>query len=328
MKNTIYVIPVLLLLLLSCSSPESEGKALALRLNKCSERYIKNRQKAATDFVSNFNASDYSSRAEALEVYDKAVTAVLDEYNADYDEISIQKTKIAGKFADDYNKRMEFKTAYKNNIDSELRAHLVEKMADTSYPEGVLAVVKSVVPVKPDISKIQEDLVGHKLYEGFERKKCFFPEDWAWSIEENGIRNFEIEEVLSDNSTEYIFIATMRLEGERQAFNARVKIAYWLPGAEDWKIEFVKSMGLSVVKTNKYDDLVEFELKRDGWGGGDVLHITNKSEIELMVGLEVVAGGKRQLCARRIAPGGTGTVGGLFCGGNVSSYEVKFVERY
>ncbi|MBQ8542673.1 MAG: hypothetical protein IJ436_04290 [Bacteroidaceae bacterium] len=120
----------------------------------------------------------------------------------------------------------------------------------------------------------------------------------------------------------------MRLKSEQSAFNARAKVAYWLPGAEDWKIEFVKSMGVSIIRTNKYDDLLSYKLARDGWGAGKVLYITNKSEIELVVGLEVVANGKRQRCARRVAPDRTETVGGLFCGGDVTSYEVKFVERY
>ncbi|MBQ8542672.1 MAG: hypothetical protein IJ436_04285 [Bacteroidaceae bacterium] len=186
MKNILCLITVLLLLS-SCSSPESEGKALAQKMNECAENYIKEKQKVITGFVEDFNASDYSSRAEALKAYEQVVLEVLDEYNSRRDEILVEKDKIAGQFADDYNDVVVFRTTYLNNINTELNARLLETIADTECPEGVLAMVKSVVPNKPDVSRIQKDLVGHKLYEGFERKQCFFPENWAWNIEKNEI---------------------------------------------------------------------------------------------------------------------------------------------
>lgn len=312
----------------SCSSPENEGKELAQCMNECSESFIKEKQKAETDFVNHFDASIYSSRAEALEAYDQAMIVVLDEYNSCHDEVVVQKSKIAGEYATDYKKLSAFETAYESNIDLELSNRLMDAIAETDYPAAVLAKVKAVIPAKPDEAQIQKDLVGHKLYEGFEKEKCWFREDYSWKIGEYEISDFKIEEVLRDDVKEYTFIATMRLVSELNAFDACAKVSYWLPETEDWKIEFVKSMGVSIVKTHKYDDLVDFDIKDDGWGGVNALFITNKSEIELGVGVEIMANGERKRYAVRVSPDKKSQVGGLFGGGNVTSYEVGFIERY
>ena len=327
-KTSLLYLLLIVLICVSCSSPENEGKELAQWMNDCAETFIKDKQKAETDFVNHFEASDYSSRTEALEAYDHAMIEVLDEYSSCQDEVVVKKSKIAGKFADDYKKMSAFETAYESNIDSELGDRLMDAIAETEYPAAVLAKVKTVIPVKPDEDQIQKDLVGHKLYEGFEKEKCWFQEDYNWKIGDYEIHNFKIEEILQNNAKEYTFVATMRLVSELNAFDARAKVSYWLPDAEDWKIEFVKSLGVTIVKTHKYDDLVSFEIEDDGWGGVNALFITNKSEIELGVGVEIVANGERKRYAVRVSPDKKSQVGGLFGGGNVSSYEVEFVERF
>lgn len=315
-------------LFVSCSSPEDEGKRLAQRMNECAESFIKEKQKAETNFVSNFNASDYSTRAEALEAYDQALIKVLDNYNAKHDEIAIQRSEIAGEYTDDYKKMSAFQTSYDNNIDSELNDRLLDAIAETDYPAAVLAKVKTVIPVKPDAVQIQKDLVGHQLSEGLEKEKCWFHEDYRWKIGDYEIHDFKIEEVLRDDAKNYIFIATMRLENELNAFNARAKVSYVLPDAEDWTLEFVNSLGVTIVKTHKYDDLISCTIEDDGWGGVDALFITNKAEIELGVGVEIVANGTRKRYAVRVSPDKKSQVGGLFGGGNVTSYEIEFIERF
>lgn len=229
-----------LFLHVSCSSPENEGKELAQCMNECAESFIKEKQKAETDFVNHFDASDYSSRTEALEAYDQVMIEVLDEYNSCHDEVVVQRSKVAGNYANDYKKLSAFETAYERNVDSELSNRLMDAITETEYPVAVLAKVKTVIPVKPDEAQIQKDLVGHKLYEGFEKEKCWFREDHSWEIGEYEIHDFKIEEVLRDDVKEYTFVVTMRLVSELNAFDARAKVSYWLPEAKDWRIEFVK----------------------------------------------------------------------------------------
>lgn len=329
MKNLSLLCAVLTAFLCaSCSSPEGEGKKLAQRMNECAESFLKEKQKAETDFVSHFNASDYSTRAEALEAYDQAMIKVLDEYNARHDDVAVERSEIAGKYTNDYKKMAAFETAYDNNIDSELNDRLLDAIAETDYPTAVLAKVKTVIPVKPDETQIKKDLVGHQLSEGLEKEKCWFQEDYRWKIGDYEIHDFKIEEVLRDDAKEYIFIATMRLENELNAFNARAKVSYVLPDAEDWTLEFVNSLGVTIIKTHKYDDLISCAIEDDGWGGVDALFITNNAEIELGVGVEIVANGNRKRYAVRVSPDKKSQVGGLFGGGNVTSYDIEFVERF
>ena len=104
-KTSLLYLLLIVLICVSCSSPENEGKELAQWMNDCAETFIKDKQKAETDFVNHFEASDYSSRTEALEAYDHAMIEVLDEYSSCQDEVVVKKSKIAGKFADDYKKK-------------------------------------------------------------------------------------------------------------------------------------------------------------------------------------------------------------------------------
>lgn len=297
-------------------------------MNECAENYLKEKQVVETDFVNRFNTSDYSTRTEALEAYDQALIEVLDAYNACHDDLAIQRSRIAGEYANDYRKMVAFETSYENSLDDELNDRLFNALTETEYPVAVLAQIRTIIPVKPDVAQIQKDLVGHILHEGFEKERCWFREDYYWKIGDYNIRDFKIDEILRDDAKEYIFIASMRLENEFNAFNARAKISYVLPEVEDWKIEFIQSMGVAIVKTHKYDDLVSFEIKDDGWGGVDALFITNKAEIDLGVGVEVVADGVRKRFAVRVSPNKKSQVGGLFGGGNVTSYRVEFVERF
>lgn len=329
MKNISFWHVVLFVFLCSsCSSPEDEGKKLAQRMNECAESFIKEKQKAETDFVSHFNASDYHTRAEALEAYDQAMIKVLDDYNVCHDDVAVERSEIAGGYANDYKKMAAFETAYDSNIDSELNDRLLDAIAETDYPIAVLAKVKTVIPSKPSVAQIQQDLVGHQLAEGFEKEKCWFHEDWRWKIDEGEIHDFKIEKVLRDDEKKYVFVATMRLDDGRKAFNSRAKVSYWLPDAEDWQLEFVNSMGMSIVKTHEYDECVSYEIEDDGWGGVNALFISNKTELELVVGVEIVASGKKLRCSTKVSPNSKAQVGGFLMGGNVTSYEKGFVERF
>lgn len=287
MKKLAYLI-VVLLIVSSCSSPENEGKELAQWMNDCAETFIKDKQKAETDFVNHFDASDYSSRTEALEAYDQAMIEVLDEYNSCHDEVVVKRSKIFGEYANDYKKLSAFETAYGSNIDSELNDRLMDAIAETDYPAAVLAKVKTVIPPKPNYQQISQDLVGHRLTEGVENG--YYSPDWKWIIEDGEISDFEIISVLADTPNEYVIIATMKLTSMiGKAFNTKVKIRYILPTYDDWKIEYITSLGMSVVKTGIYNDLIN--VKRDNCNDGFFVYtrrycyfIENKGDIPLEIG--------------------------------------------
>lgn len=315
------ILLVTMFVVAACSSPEKQGEKMAQRLNECAEEYFSGLQQAETDFVSHFDASDYASRTEALEAYRSTIDKVKADYDASCDEIEVQRSKVAGSLSKDYAKLTAFQKSFEANVDYDLAMKVMYATADTIYPDAVLAKVKAVVPVRPNVAQIQKDLVGHQLNEGFDEDKCWFPRSWRWKIQEGEIKNFQIEEVLCDNAEEYTFVVSMRLEGEYNSFDARAKVSYRLPEAEDWKLDYVNSLGMTIVKTHRYDNMVTLKIS-DGWLIQSLL-IYNNSELDLWVGVEVVESGSRERHSVRVGPGSQQSIGY-----SVSSYSLAFVEKY
>lgn len=207
----------------------------------------------------------------------------------------------------------------------ELANRVNERTETSEYSE---AVEKTATPDKPDIAKIIEDIKSEKISEGFPKDVCWFHEDQRWTLDKYDIHNFTIEDVLCDTEKEYIFIATMRLKNDHNAFDAKVKISYTLTSLNKWEMEFINSLGVTIVQTHKYDDLVSFDIEDDGWGGVKALFVTNKSNLELVVGVDYMAGGERYRKSLLVSPEKKAQFGGTFYGGSVTSYEVGFIERY
>lgn len=188
-----------------------------------------------------------------------------------------------------------------------------------------LNVFATPPPPKPDRNQIAKDLVGFTLKEGFE--DGWYSDDWSWTIEKGEIKALKINEVITNTNTDYCIIVLMRLESETSAYNAKAKVNYRLTKGNQWKIEFVVSQGMAIVKTHKYDDCLSFKIVDDGWGGVNALQIKNNSGIELGCAGYIKASGKWRKFAVIIDPYQTGTVGGTFGGGNVTNYKIEFIER-
>ena len=141
----------------------------------------------------------------------------------------------------------------------------------------VLKYIKSIIPPKPSINQIQQDLIGHSLSEGVDNG--YYPSYWCWTIKEGEVSDFTIEQVLTNTKKEYCIIANMRITSMvGKAYDAKVKISYVLPETDDWTMEFVNSEGMHIIKTGKYDNLVKLE--KDEY----YYYIRNNSDISLEVG--------------------------------------------
>lgn len=320
---------VIILFFSSCGkSPEANGEALAKRMNECCEQYLSERQQAESDFVTNFYGYNFTSRMAAYEAYSQRMEEVANNYYSRRDEIVEDVSKCAGEYADDYKKLSAFESDYEQNLDDGLDRRVAKKIDDPEVPAAVLVKIRSLVPSKPGEEQIKKDLMTETIGEGFEKEDCWFREDHRWAFKDYKINNFKIDEVIRDTDKEYVAIASMQLESESNAFDARVKISYLLPDLDDWKIEFVNSSGVTIVPTHKYDDLISCEIAEDGWGGTKALYITNKSNIELIVGGEIQTGSKWLRFCKLVKPDDSPSqAGGLFGGGSVDSYRIAFVER-
>lgn len=314
----------------SCQlSPESKGRELAEKMNENNKTYLTDRKKVEVEFVQQFDPSEFTSREEALEEYNLKVGEVDSIYQTDRANIlqdySSAETDI---MCNNYDKLRLFETAYQTSLDIDLDNKALATLHDLDYPQTVLAKVALVIPSKPDAKKIIDDLASESITEGLDKNQRWYSENLRWELSNYTINDFNIEEVLRDNNREYVFIATMRLDGDHNAFDARVKISYTLPAMDDWTMEYVTSLGVSIVRTYKYDDLVYYDIKDDGWGGVNALFITNKSNVDLVVGVDFVTNVDKYRTSVIVHPNEPTQVGGTFQGGSVKSYEIGFVERY
>ena len=178
---------------------------------------------------------------------------------------------------------------------------------------------------KPSINSIPYDLVGHKLSEGV--SDGYHKKDWAYSIENNSITNFSIDEVLANDNSSYLIISSFHLKGGNNFYyDTHVKISY-INNGDGWELNYVNSLGMFVVSDGQYDDCIICEIADDGWGGVNCLSIRNISECTLVVGGQIRTYNGWLKFSKPVSPHDSGSVGGTFGGGNVQDYIIEFVVR-
>ena len=270
------------LLLGSCNSPERDGVRMAENVNDCARNYLDDISKLPSQFVSDFDESNYVTRADAKKAYWAAATMLFDEYSAELDKVKKKEAEIESGYGSDYEARAKFSDAYVRTIDQNLTVQVSQYSASEQLPDAVSRRISSFVPTHPNEAMIQKDLVGHSISEGV--VPGYYDSYWRWKIEQGEISNFSIKEVLADTRSEYEFVATMRLTSKiGKAFDAEVKVRYILPETDDWKIEFTHSQGMHIVKTGKYDDCIRVEKCSGLCLGGDYFFY-NDCDLLLEVG--------------------------------------------
>lgn len=259
MKKAVFFFTVVAsLCFFSCSSPENDGKSIANKLNKCNESYLEEMQKMESNFIAGFNGAGFPTRKAAKQAYLDVAEEVYSKYRDALAKVYDQEAEMSKQYASDYKKKSKYDNALSSNIDRGLESKVVALTMATEIPESVMAKIRTIIPPKPDYLQIQEELVGHSLTEGVE--DGYYSSGWRWNIEDGEISDFVIISVLSDTPNEYVIIATMKLTSMvGKAFNTKVKIRYILPACDDWNIEYITSLGMNVVKTGIYDNLIELE---------------------------------------------------------------------
>ena len=278
-KNLLLLTVVALTCLIACSSPESNGKKMAEKFNRCFSSCLETLQENETHFISNFSNAGYRNRADAKNAY----RALLDETYAglqrDLAALSNEETQYKLKYTGNRKSVDSYETAYSSHIDYGQRELVEQRFKATEIPEGVRAAIRTLIPPKPGPDQIQSDLVGHSLEEGV--VDGYHDSHWRWKILEGEISNFSIDQVISDSAQEYMVIASLRLTSEvGKAYDAKVKIRYTLPKDDDWTIEYALSQGMYIVKSNKYTENIKITTD-------NLFHVpilNNQSDIALEVG--------------------------------------------
>ena len=333
MKNTFnskILTFVALMTFLSCSSPSEDGKKAAKAENQCATECLESIQQLESDFVSEFDADDYTYRADALKEYNKRFKELGEEYDENIAEATIQTSQLKGRYSDNYQDLEEFDAMYYATKDYDLQASATSALMANTIPPAVIASINKIIPPKPDVNQIMADFSGHSIKEGLERKDCYFSEQWSRTFgDEVSVSNLNIEDVSCEDNHEYVFTAAFVMKEGHLSYNAKACIHYTLPSGEDWKLDYIKSLGVRIIQTHKYDDYIRCEIDEDGWGGTNALFISNTSEIQLLVIGHIQAGyNKEQSTFCKPIPAGSKVqVGGLFAGGSVEDYDIILVER-
>lgn len=183
---------------------------------------------------------------------------------------------------------------------------------------------------KPTSRSIAYDLIGHTISEG--TTEGYHHKDWTYTIENGSVSNFTIEEVLTNDRTQYIIIAKMNLRGSTSPncnfhYATTAQIRYVNIPDSGWTLDYVNCLGMDVVSDRQYDRMIQARLADDGWGGVNNLQMSNMSECNLIVGGYFYANNQWHKFGVKIEPHGSSGVGGTFGGGSVTDYRIDFVVR-
>lgn len=327
MKHLLYVS---LITFASCSSPSGDGAKAAKLENQYAKECIEALHTLESEFVTNFNPDAYTYRQQALDEYTKRFNKICDTYYSNLDLAEIQASKLKKRHTGDYSDIQEFEAGYLAAKDIELQVTATKLTLAENVPAAVVASIDMIVPPTPDEARIMSDFEGHTMSEGFERSECYFSENWSLTVgDEVSISDLKIDNVVRKDKDDYVINASFVLNMEYLSFNAKAQVYYTLPSGADWKMDFVKSRGVRIIQTHKYDDCIQCAIEDDGWGGIDALFITNTSEVQLIVvGHITPQDSEESVTFNTIIPAGQKThVGGLFDGGSVVDYDIVLVER-
>ena len=282
----IFVTLTLCLYFWGCSvSPYQQGIKLSEEYNGCIDAYFKASEKVGEDFAQELPGK-YTSRSAAMEEYVQLLRQCHQTYLKKWSAIEAKETQFRKK-AKSTSELREFESGLASR---EMYVFVYEPDLETvEISPAVLQKVRMIYPPKPNEMQISRDLVGHTLSEG--KEDGYYPQSWTWKIIDDGVSDLKILSVEENSNNRYVITVSMRLSSDTRAYDAKASISYILEDTSDWRIEFIQSKGMDIVKTHRYDDCVKCYINRGLIGGG--LAAENNCEIALEVaGKELTYSGK------------------------------------
>lgn len=317
----------LFILFCSFTSAEKDGKYTAEMVNKCYSVCIDDVRSCENYFIKNFNKNNYKTRKAAKQAYFQYRNKVFTQFSKNLSSVKEYYHKMEVKYEKNEKNWNLFRQSYNSTIDKHLQQRVNELKQSTSLPPSVQQKILTIIPSKPSVSQMKVDLNGQSLSEGVDAEDSWFNENWRLTIKSKQIQDFKVVRVLSNTSTDYRVLVSMKIVTDINSFNVNAIMHYVLPSGGDWKLEYVLSQGVRLIETHRYDKCISCSIVDDGWGGVDALYIQNKVNMELAVGGKIYANGKWQKFAVRVGPNASVQVGGTFGGGSVTSYKIEIVER-
>lgn len=306
---------ICILIISSCSSPESDGERLAKQTCENTDSYIANIVKAYNNFIKDFSDQGYNSRIEAREALNKKLDEIRNDFNKKNNVIDEKFSQLLAKYEDDYKKTTELILARKKVLDTYSADSTMFRTLYTQASNKIL----TIIPREPDKSKLIEDLIGRKIYA---LPGGYFSDSWVWIIENGEIKDLLINEVktIDPNNKEYNI--SMTLQGSGAAYQTKVKVFYKLEERDDWEIDVLEPSEVNIVKTGRYDNSITVNVST--YIMGKYFNIRNNSDAALLVGYQILDfyGGWKKYS--KIVSGGNSS-SQLMLG--LEDYKIDFVER-
>ena len=272
----IYNCLILCVLLIGCSvSPYQQGVEYANEYDACVGECIFAYEQVLEEFIDKIPGG-YTSRNQVIEDYLKLQEECHAGFAKKWKEIETNVLETR-KEMESASELYDFENGLANR---EHCAFLpVPDLKTIEISPMMKKRISQIIPPRPNEAQIVWDLVGHTLSEG--KEKGYYPQYWNLKIEENSISDFKIIQIEEDTNSRFRILATMRLNTETRAYDAKVQISYMLEDIYDWKIEFVQSKGLDIVRTHRYDSCIKCYISKGlVWGA---LYAENNCEIALEV---------------------------------------------
>ena len=296
MNKTLLVFFAAALLLAACGgNPYQKGIKLASKYDACVDEYFKALEQEGVDFADHL-PGDYHSRAAVIEDYLQVLRDCHQKYLEKWGKIYSEEQR-ARKRMKSSSDRSEFEMG----LQSDRECYTFVSVPDLETIEispAVLQKVRKIIPSKPGEAQIAHDLAGHSLSEG--KDDGYYPQSWTWKITEGGVSDLKVVSTQENANSRYTVDVTMQVSSETRAYDTKATVSYVLDDISDWKIENVRSLGMDIVKTHRYDDCVRCYYTK-GLAGG--LTAENNCEIALEVaGKELTYSGKWEIFCRVIPP--------------------------
>jgi hypothetical protein len=309
---------ILCLVLSSCSSPESDGKKVADKFCDCEKEFTEYLNEETQDFINNFDNYGFTSRSEARKKSEELINKASNEYKNCIEKVQQKYSKFKGKYVGNFEKMTKFEYAFNEKMafnEQEIK-HTVSNQMEVNN------LILTIIPPKPDIEKIKQNLIGRKITE---QPNGYHRQGWYWEIKEGEIKELQII-TESKQSNDYLFEIRMILQAEGSAHEAFVNLTYVLGQNDDWTIDFLESKQVNIVKTGQYNNCIT--VQRKGWSGEFELEFTNHCDVALVVGGVILSefGGEWIKFSTVVDASGIGSVGGLFSV-SVRDYRIHFIER-
>ena len=325
-------------LLAACSSPESKGKKLAEKDCDCQKKYAEMQKKNQEEFLAKFSSYGFKTRTEARQKWQSMQDEAAGKFEQCRNEVQEQVKKVRSEFPTDVSNLLDPKVMqnYMKNPQKYLKEFTKNQEKASKFEDGYRSVInncssnaeidmlsinekiQSIIPQKPDLTKIKQDLVRRRI---MEQPNGYFGRNWAWQI--NSIEELQEIKVLKEEKVDETFVLDLHLVLQRESskYEANIEVICVLEKSDDdWRIDFLKTKDIYIVKTGRYNDCITTEIKK-GWGTS--LQFTNNCDVNLIIGGQILGSdGEWTKFSSRVNANSSGS-----SSYNGKEYKIDFIER-